>query len=75
MGVRPARPGWDQFRLLVRESRVRNDGRNVAARTVSRQFFGTVAQPHFASTGAAQRPDLAQEILASRVLEDELSAG
>jgi len=75
MGVRPARPGWDQFRLLVRESRVRNDGRNVAARTVLRHFFGTVAKLHFASTGAAQRPDLAQKILASRVLEDELSAG
>ena len=53
----------------MREARVCDDGRNVAARTVSRQFFGTVAKPHFASTGAAQRPELAQEILAAGVLE------
>ena len=36
-------PGLGSFRFLVREARVRNDSRNVAARAVFRQFLGAVA--------------------------------
>ena len=42
-GRAPVRPSWDWFRSSVREACVRNDSRNVAARAVPRQFFGTVA--------------------------------
>ena len=42
-GRAAARPGWDWFRFLVREARVCNDSRNVAARAVLRQFLGAVA--------------------------------
>jgi len=58
--------------LSVREARVRNDSRNLGPRAVPRQFFGTFAKPHFASGGAVQRPELAQEVIASGMLEDEL---
>jgi len=71
-GAGPARPGWDRFRLPVREACVRNDSRNVAARAVPGQSFGTVAKLHVVSARAATGPELAQEILASGVLKGEL---
>src|SRR6516225_5539018 len=65
-------PWLGSVQVVSTRGRVRDDSRNIAARTVPRQYFGTVAKLHFAPARAAMRPELAQKIFASGVLEDKL---
>ena len=66
------RPRWDHTGPLIPGDRARYDGCDVPSRTVPDQFLAAFTAQQLAAASIALFPDLAQEICASGMLENEL---